>query len=59
MKSKQTLLNVLAAVITFEYIGITVACVMYPSWKALIMNIACAITCVITVHSAYFYKYKH
>lgn len=58
MKSKQILLNVLAAVVVFEYIGVTVACVMHPSWGALVMNIACAVACVVTVHSAYFYKYR-
>jgi ammonia channel protein AmtB len=58
MKSKQTLLNVLAAVITFEYIGVTAACAMHPSWGALVMNIACAVVCVVTVHSAHFYKYR-
>ena len=59
MKSKQTLLNVLAAVIAFEYIGVTVACIMHPSWGALVINIVTAIVFVAVFTKAYFYKYKH
>lgn len=59
MKSKQILLNVLAAAIMFEYIGVTVACVMHPSWGALVINIAWATAFVVVFNKAYFYKYKH
>jgi hypothetical protein len=58
MKLKQTMLDVIAIIITFEYAGVTAMCVMHPSWAALIVNIVCAIACVMVVHQAYFYKYR-
>jgi hypothetical protein len=59
MKLKQVLLNMLAIVIAFEYIGISVLCIMYPSWSGLILNIMSAVVVVITFNKAYFYKYEH
>jgi hypothetical protein len=58
MKAKQILLNVLTVIIAFEYIGISVLCIMYPSWSGLILNIMSAVVVVITFNKAYFYKYK-
>jgi len=59
MKSKQILLNVLAAVIAFEFIGISILCIKYPNWSGLILNIMSAVVVVITFNKAYFYKYEH
>jgi hypothetical protein len=58
MKAKQILLNVLTVIIAFEYIGISVLCIMYPSWSGLILNIMSAVVVVIMFNKAYFYKYK-
>jgi hypothetical protein len=59
MKAKQILLNLLTVIIAFEYIGISVLCIMYPSWSGLILNIISAVVVVITFNKAYFYKYEH
>jgi hypothetical protein len=58
MKLKQIALDILTIIIAFEYVGVTVMCVMYPSWAALIVNIVSAVACVMVVHQAYFYKYR-
>jgi len=58
MKSKQILLNILAAVIAFEFIGISILCIKHPSWAGIVIITVSAIACVMTFNKAYFYKYK-
>ena len=58
MKSKQILLNVLAVVMAFEYIGISVLCIMDPSWGGLFLSVMSAIAFVVVFDRAYFYKYR-
>ena len=59
MKSKQILLNVLAVVMAFEYIGVNMACVVDPSWGGLFLSVMSAMAFVVVFDKAYFYKYKH
>jgi hypothetical protein len=59
MKSKQILLNVLAAVIAFEFIGISILCIKYPNWGGLVVINVSAIAFVIAFNKAFFYKYEH
>jgi hypothetical protein len=59
MKAKQILLNMLAVVMAFEFIGISVLCIKYPSWGGLVVITASAIAFVMVFNKAHFYKYKH
>ena len=58
MKSKQILLNVLAVVMTFEYVGSNILAIMYPSWAGLVIGIMSAIAFIMVFNKAHFYKYK-
>jgi len=58
MKSKQILLNVLAVIMTFEYIGSNILVIMYPSWGGLVLSIMSAIAFIMVFNKAHFYKYK-
>ena len=58
MKSKQILLNVLAVIMAFEFIGISVLCIKHQSLGSLVVFIISAIAFVIVFNKAYFYKYK-
>lgn len=59
MKLKQILLNVLAIVMTFEFIGISILCIKHPSWAGIVIITVSAIACVMTFNKAYFYKYEY
>jgi len=59
MKSKQILLNVLAVVMTFEYIGSNILAIMYPSWAGLVIGVMSAIAFIMVFNKAHFYKYEH
>jgi hypothetical protein len=58
MKSKQILLNILAVVMAFEFIGISMLCIKYPSWGGLVVITVSAIAFVMTFNKAHFYKYQ-
>ena len=59
MKLKQILLNMLTIIMVFEYVGISILCIKYPSWGGLILGIMSAVGLVVVFNKAYFYKYKH
>ena len=59
MKLKQILLNMLAVIMAFEFIGISVLCIKYPSWGGLWFVIVSAIVFVMAFNKAHFYKYEH
>lgn len=58
MKPKQILLNVLAVIMAFEYIGSNILALRNPSWGGLVLGVISAIAFVIVFNKAYFYKYK-
>jgi short-subunit dehydrogenase len=58
MKLKQILLNVLAVVMTFEYVGSNILAIMYPSWAGLVIGVMSAIAFIMVFNKAHFYKYK-
>jgi len=59
MKLKQVLLNMLAIVMAFEFIGTSILCIKYPSWGGLVVITVSAIAFVIAFNKAFFYKYEH
>jgi len=59
MKLKQTLLNILTAIMAFEYIGSNILAIMYPSWAGLVVGVMSAIAFIMVFNKAHFYKYKH
>jgi short-subunit dehydrogenase len=59
MKLKQILLNVLAVIMAFEYIGSNILAIMYPSWAGLVVGIMSAIAFIMVFNKAHFYKYEH
>ena len=58
MKSKQILLNILAVVMAFEFIGISMLCIKYPNWGGLVIITVSAIAFVMAFNKAHFYKYQ-
>lgn len=58
MKSKQILLNILTAIMAFEFIGISMLCIKYPSWGGLVVITVSAIAFVMVFNKAHFYKYQ-
>jgi uncharacterized membrane protein len=58
MKAKQILLNVLAVVMAFEFIGISMLCMKHPSWGGLWFVIVSAMVFVMVFNKAHFYKYQ-
>ena len=59
MKLKQVLLNMLAIVMAFEFIGTSILCIKYPNWGGLVVITVSAIAFVIAFNKAFFYKYEH
>jgi len=59
MKLKQVLLNMLAIIMAFEFIGISILCIKYPNWGGLVVITVSAIAFVIAFNKAFFYKYEH
>ena len=59
MKLKQVLLNILAIIMAFEFIGTSILCIKYPNWGGLVVITVSAIAFVIAFNKAFFYKYEH
>jgi hypothetical protein len=49
----------LAVVMAFEFIGISVLCIKYPNWGGLVVITVSAIVFVMVFNKAHFYKYEH
>ena len=58
MKLMQILLNVLAVVMAFEFIGTSILCIKYPSWGGIVVITLSAIAFIVAFNKAYFYKYR-
>ena len=59
MKLKQVLLNMLAVIMAFEFIGISMLCIKYPNWGGIVVITVSAIAFVVAFNKAHFYMYKH
>lgn len=59
MKLKQVLLNMLAVIMAFEFIGISMLCIKYPNWGGIVVITVSAIAFVMAFNKAHFYKYEY